>query len=181
MTVRSAVFIDGAYLIKLLESDFSGARIDLEKVSDQVCLDSERFRTYYYDCMPYQSNPPTEEERERTSRMNKFIAKISNLPRFQVKLGKLGKIGTEYVRKRIEVLMSVDIVQLSWSKNIGTIIIISGDGDLVPAVTAARDAGVLVKLWYTRSSIHYELLDAVDEFHVIDQKLVNKIKLDPNS
>lgn len=141
-------------------------------------MDTERFRTYYYDCMPFQSNPPTSDERERTSKMNKFIAKISNLPRFQIKLGKLGRMGDEFVRKRVDLLMSVDIVQLSWSKNIGTAILIAGDSDYVPAVNAAKDAGVLVKLWYSRSSIHYELLDNVDEFHVIDQSLVNSVKLE---
>ena len=40
--------------------------------------------------MPYQSCPPTEDERRRFSSMDKFVYTLKKLPRFEVKLGKVG-------------------------------------------------------------------------------------------
>ena len=89
---RSAVFIDGAYLVQVLRKHGEPA-VDFLKLSEKLCEDSERLRTYYYNCMPYQSDPPTPEERVRFSRMDKFLFTIRRLPRFEVRLGKLSRIG----------------------------------------------------------------------------------------
>ena len=64
MADRAAVFIDGAYLTKILDVDFGKPKIDLAGFSDILCGNYERLRTYYYNCMPYQSCPPTEDERQ---------------------------------------------------------------------------------------------------------------------
>jgi len=45
----------------------------------------------------------------------------------------------------------------------------------LPAIEAAKEAGVLVTLYYSQSSIHDELLSAVDESAVIDQNLINQV------
>jgi len=45
----------------------------------------------------------------------------------------------------------------------------------VPAIEAAKEAGVLVVLYYSPSSIHDELLSAVDESVVIDQSLISQV------
>ena len=78
---RAAVLIDGGYFAKLLEMDFSRPKVDFYKFSENVCEGYERLRTYYYTCMPYQSNPPTDEERQRYSAMDKFIYTLRKLPR----------------------------------------------------------------------------------------------------
>ena len=48
---RAAVFIDGAYLTKILDVDFGKPKIDLAKFSDMLCGNNERLRTYYYNCI----------------------------------------------------------------------------------------------------------------------------------
>lgn len=65
---------------------------------------------------------------------------------------------------------------LSWGKQIGKAILVTGDSDFVPAVIAAKDAGVLVQLYYSRSSVHDELLSAVDESFEITRDLIDKVK-----
>jgi len=81
------------------------------------------------------------------------------------------------VQKRVDILLAVELVRLSWSKGIGTAILVTGDSDFVPAVEAAKDAGVLIQLWYSRSAIHNELLDAVDEYFPITQELIDSVTL----
>jgi uncharacterized LabA/DUF88 family protein len=172
---RAAVFIDGAYLTKILDVDFGKPRIDLAKFSDIMCNDYERLRTYYYNCMPYQSNPTTEDERRRFSAMDKFIYTIQRLPRFEVRLGKLGCIGGEFIQKRVDISLAVDLVRLSCTRMIGRAVIVAGDSDFVPAIEAAKDVGVVVQLYYSQSSIHDELLSAVDESFLIDDELIRKV------
>ena len=52
MSNRATVFIDGAYLTKILDVDFGKPKIDLARFSDILCGKYERLRTYYYNCMP---------------------------------------------------------------------------------------------------------------------------------
>ncbi|MDD1762516.1 MAG: NYN domain-containing protein [Methanothrix sp.] len=175
MADRAAVFIDGAYLTKILDVDFGKPKIDLAGFSEILCGSYERLRTYYYNCMPYQSNPPTDEERRRFASMDKFVYTLRKLPRFEVKLGRLGCVGGEFVQKRVDIALAADLVRLSCGRMIQKAVLVTGDSDFLPAIEAAKEAGVLVTLYYSRSSIHDELLSVVDESAVIDQELISKV------
>jgi len=54
-------------------------------------------------------------------------------------------------------------------------VIVTGDSDFLPAIEAAKELGVLVTLYYSQSSIHDELLSAVDESYVINQNLISQV------
>jgi len=177
--VRGAVFIDGGYFSKVLKIVFDSPRLDYERFSDAVCQGCERLRTYFYDCMPYQSDPPTEEQRTRYSAHDKFIFRIKRLNRFEVRLGKLIYIPSsgEYVQKRVDVLLSVDLVRMSWDHQIEKAVLVTGDSDFVPAIQAAKDAGVLTILCYSKAhpqvSALDELIYACDERLEITQDLID--------
>lgn len=49
---RVAIFIDGAYLSKVLKESFSSAQIDFSKLSTFLANGDPILRTYYYNCMP---------------------------------------------------------------------------------------------------------------------------------
>ncbi len=73
----TAVFIDGGYWAAMLRDEFSStvtdpatgeprvvpAKVDFGKLVESMASGYELLRAYYYYCMPYQSNPPTQEER----------------------------------------------------------------------------------------------------------------------
>ena len=79
MPDRAAVLIDGGYFDKVL-NDLGRLRVDFQKFSNKVCGTTERLRTYYYHCMPYQSNPSTLDERQRYSSMDRFMYSLRMLP-----------------------------------------------------------------------------------------------------
>ena len=161
MISRVAVFIDNGYLSKIVPD---GIKIDFEKFCTAVCGDKERLRTYFYDCMPYQSEPPTDSEKIRYGNYCKFREIIESLPRFQMRFGKLRKNHDgSFEQKRVDILMAVELVRLSWSHQIRYAIIVSGDSDFVPAIEAAKDAGVITALYFSKGTVHNELLSAVDE------------------
>jgi len=174
---RSVVFIDNGYFAKVLKNHFSQADIDYKKFSDNICGDGcERLRTYVYDCMPYQSEPPTTSERTRYAGMDRFISYLRRSPRFEVRLGSLQKIkvGSRYIfkQKMVDTLMSIDLVKLSATKQIQDAVLVAGDHDFVPAIKVAKDAGVVVKLYY-KQPVHDELLDNCDEPIEITRDLID--------
>jgi uncharacterized LabA/DUF88 family protein len=174
---KCAILIDGGYLDKVMINDFSGTRVDIGKLGDELAAPDERLRTYLYHCMPYMSNPPTDEEKKRYAARDKYISPLKRLPRFQFRQGKLQKISEgNFRQKRVDIIIAVDLVRMSTNRQIDRAILIAGDSDLVPAIEAARDAGVVVTLYYSPKSVHNELLQASDERVEITHNLINKVK-----
>ena len=174
MNNRVAIFIDNGYLSKVFTD---GIKIDFIKFSEVVCDGKERLRTYFYDCKPYVSEPPTAEEKVKISQYNRFASKVEALPRFQMRFGKLRRNSDgSFEQKRVDILLAVELVRLSWSGQIGHAVIVTGDSDFVPAIEAAKDAGVITKLYYSRRSVHDELLSAVDERCEMDPAFVERVK-----
>jgi len=176
---KCAILIDGAYLEKVRDNDFNGMRVDIGKLGDELAGTMERLRTYYYNCPPYTGTPPTPEEKNRLALSDSFISALKRLPRLQVRLGKLQKIGDQYKQKRVDIWMAVDLVRMSANRQIDKAILITGDSDLVPAIEAARDSGVVVALYYSPNARHDELLQACDERTEITRRLMDSIRLAP--
>lgn len=172
-----AIFIDGGYLAKITEQQFHRPPIDFQRLSDVLSDSDQRLRTYFYDCMPYQSTPPTAQEKEKHKAKSQFIHAVQrSVQRFQFRQGRLRKTGpTTFEQKRIDVLLGVDMVRLCSKKQIDLVILIAGDSDLVPAVEACKEEGAIVRLYYHSSAISDELLNVVDERCEIDKDLISKI------
>jgi len=94
----------------------------------------------------------------------------------RVPAGEAGETWGGFEQKRVDIWIAVDLVRLSFSHQITKAIIISGDSDLVPAIEGAKDAGVVVQLWYSRRAVHNELLQAADERFEVDQSLIAKLR-----
>jgi len=184
---RTAIFIDGAYLDKLLDHEFGRARIDYGAFAKQLAQGPEMLRTYYYHCPPYQNNPPTEDERRRTSSKNRFFTALSSLSRFQVRLGKLAFRGLNqqgapiFVQKRVDIMLGVDMVQLAATRQITRAVLLAGDSDFVPALEIVKQHGVLVVLWHgprgpmNNNTVHHELWDAADDRFVLTRALLTGV------
>lgn len=183
---RAVVLIDNGYLSKILEEDYGKPRIDFLKLSEEICGKFNRLRTYMYDCMPYQSNPPTPTEREMFGNKQKFFTAIQRLPSFEIRFGRLRPRGPgAFIQKGVDVLLAVDLVKLSSKGQIQKAFLVAGDADYVAAVKAAKDEGVSITLYYSdkmqtspdgKSYRKYssELWEACDERIVIDEKLIKK-------
>jgi uncharacterized LabA/DUF88 family protein len=176
---RVAVFIDGAYLEFVLKTEFRAPKINFELLAERVSGGRELLRSYYYDCLPFQSEAPTNDERQRFGRRQSFHSALTRIPRFQVRLGKLarrhenGKV--RYEQKRVDVLLAVDLVQLAAKHRITDAVLIAGDSDFLPALEVAKDEGVLIHLFHG-STPHDELYLCCDERSPIDQGFIDAIR-----
>ncbi len=179
MPNRVAIFIDGAYLDNVLRAEFGTARIDYQALSTALTGASELLRTYYYDCLPYQGNPPTDEERARYSSRRRFITALEQLPRYAVRLGRLARRYdasgmVRFEQKQVDLLLGVDLVQLAAKRIIQEAIIVAGDSDFIPAIAAAKNEGVLIRLYHGTAS-HRNLWTEADERFRINQDLINSV------
>jgi uncharacterized LabA/DUF88 family protein len=66
------------------------------------------------------------------------------------------------------------MVQLAAKQNIDEAILLAGDSDFIPAVTAAKSDGVLVRLYHGQRP-HSNLWQEIDERTEITQSLVQSI------
>lgn len=70
------------------------------------------------------------------------------------------------------------MVRLCSKGQIDTVVLITGDSDLVPAVEACKVEGAIVQLYYVSTSISDELLNVCDERYEIDRNLIDRTRLE---
>lgn len=178
--MRLAIFVDAGYLIGVLRDELGGVWLDYSlfsnHVSQQVLPGIDVLRTYYYHCLPYQSSPPTADESARFGKAQKFIDFLEGLPCFEVKLGRLERRGPDqrgrysFEQKRVDVLLSVDLVQLSATRQITHAALIAGDSDFCPAIEVAKRNGVSIWLFHGKTP-HRDLHRMADQRVFIDREL----------
>ena len=170
--MRASIFIDGGYILKQTHD----ARIepDYSKLTDFLLAPLNRFvpidllRCYFYYCPPWMSTQPTEDELRRMAQHEKFIDELEQINRWQVRLGKLEKRyeGDKEIfsQKRVDVLLSVDLVRHAAAGHIQHAILVAGDSDFIPAVIAAKESGATLTLWCGEDrSPHRDLIKLADE------------------
>ena len=189
-----AILIDGAYLNKVAEDDF-GARIDYEKLSEEIhriisgnfAQPVDLLRTYYFDALPYRSETPSADESRRYAGTARFIDFLRKLPKFQVRLGRLALRGRDdrgrpiFEQKQVDVLLALDIAMLASKRVVTHLAVITGDSDLIPAVSAATEEGASVWLFHGPyqsqvSGYSSELWAAADMRYEIDQEFMNRVE-----
>jgi len=191
---RLAIFIDGGYADALAMKEFGGIKIDYAKFAAEITRivgaktpePLDLFRAYYYNCLPYQSNPPTPDESFRFANARRFHQALRRLSRFEVREGRLALRGQNangepiFEQKRIDLLLGIDFALLCGKHQIHHAALVAGDSDLLPAVDAAKLEGVTVWLFHGprhspidgKPTYHFELWDQVDErFEITTQFL----------
>lgn len=202
---RIASFIDAGYWHKIMRNHFHSPLVDFAKLSQVLAGNQELLRTYFYDCLPFQDNPPTPEQKDFYSKRQSFVEAIRRIPRFEVRLGKLvrrevhfvpeasreggfriatpeeidaglSNFITKYEQKSIDLLLGTDLVRLAAKQSISTAVLIAGDHDFVTPVRAAKDEGILVRLYYKHGTVSSELLALCDDRVEVTQEFVDSIR-----
>lgn len=195
---RLVIFIDGGYVSKLAKIEFEGIYVDYEKFPNEILNTIAQrtpepldlLRTYYYDCLPYQSDPPTQEERKRFASKRRFFAAIEHIPRFTVRQGRLEFRGKDiagepiFQQKRVDLMLGLDFALLSGKQQITHAAIVAGDSDLIPAFRVAANEGIAVWLFHGprksvvdgRPTFALELWQAADERCEIEKTFIEKVK-----
>lgn len=161
MKEKAAVLIDNYYLRKEVLDNYHGKpgrfKLDYEKFSDALCRDieAERFRTYIYDCQyKHEEN---------------FFRSLNLQNSFEIRLGEFKqKDNGEITQKQVDVLIALDMIQLSLKNKIQHIILISSDSDFIPAVRFVKEEGVKVHLRPAQEHTKLELASSCDTWKALD-------------
>jgi uncharacterized LabA/DUF88 family protein len=196
IVARLAIFIDGGYLTKLAEQEYA-TWIDYGRFSEEVraAIGSKTLepldlvRTYYYDCLPYQSTPPTQDESRRYGARRSFFVALQRLPKYAIREGRLMYRGLDrsgqpiFEQKRVDLLLGLDFALLAGKHQISHAAVVSGDSDLIPAVEIAQQEGIVLWLVHgprfskidSHSTYAEELWDKADERLELTKEFITKV------
>ncbi|MCP3765971.1 MULTISPECIES: NYN domain-containing protein [Streptomyces] len=170
---RCIVLVDAGYLLgaaaSLLAGEPSRSRITVDHTAlvqglrDRAESDTGRplLRIYWFDGAP--DRVPQPEHR-----------RLRVMPRVTVRLGALTRSDGRWAQKGVDAAMHAELTELARNRACSDIVLVTGDGDLLPGMMAAKEHGVAVHLWavqaadgdYNQSE---DLVAEADERRVLDR------------
>jgi uncharacterized LabA/DUF88 family protein len=166
---RGVILMDGGYVENV--SDVAkaehGAEADIEKLSARLAEEFQinHVRTKFYHAFPYQDDTPTEKQQELYAKRKSLYDAIDRkddhefVDRGEVKKGRekcwdCGNHWDTYSQKGVDVGIAVDLVDIAHRGKLDSVVLVSGDGDLVHAVESAKNAYVNVYVAYCDEPDH---------------------------
>ncbi|MFE5404704.1 NYN domain-containing protein [Streptomyces sp. NPDC056580] len=170
---RCIVLVDAGYLLgaaaSLLAGEPSRSRITVDHAAliqalrERAEAETERplLRIYWFDGAP--DRVPQPEHR-----------RLRVMPRVTVRLGALTRSDGRWAQKGVDAAMHAELTELARNRACSDIVLVTGDGDLLPGMMAAKEHGVAVHLWavqaadgdYNQSE---DLVAEADERRVLDR------------
>jgi uncharacterized LabA/DUF88 family protein len=164
VVIRKAIFIDGSFLFHHAQS--INIRIDYKKLKSFLVKDGERLVSCcYYTALPVGDDM---EDKHR-----KFLRVLKRDVRIQVKSVPLlkspvGGDGSRY-SKGEDILLACDLVRGAILDHFDEAVMVTGDGDFVPAVKAVQEAGKRVVVAGFKKSLSNTLdMEANDVIYLED-------------
>jgi uncharacterized LabA/DUF88 family protein len=114
-------------------------------------------RSYYYD-----ANVDPAQNSELYHQLQAYTQRVESCDFYEVKLGRLIKAGRTHHQKGVDVLLAVDLVRKATMAQFDVAILVAGDGDLAPAVAAAKGAGRTVLGVSFEGTLSAQLKDELD-------------------
>jgi uncharacterized LabA/DUF88 family protein len=170
---RCVVLVDAGYLLgaaaSLLAGEPARSRITVDHAAliqglrELAEADTERplLRIYWFDGAP--DRVPQPEHR-----------RLRVMPRVTVRLGALTRSDGRWAQKGVDAAMHAELTELARNRACSDVVLVTGDGDLLPGLMSAKEHGVAVHLWavqaadgdYNQSE---DLVAEADERRVLDR------------
>jgi len=176
---RVAVFIDGNNfyygLRKLYGKNKSLKNFDFEKFSQFLAGEENVVGIFYYNALLDREHNPDKYDSQK-----EFFEELKKIPNFNLVLCKLLKRNIEgtnkvyYIIKEDDISMAVDMVENAYDNNYDVAVLVSGDGDFVPAVRSVKKKTKLVKNVYFKNSSSRNLKNFCDESLELTKDNLNK-------
>ncbi|MEU6440985.1 NYN domain-containing protein [Streptomyces sp. NPDC047046] len=173
---RCVVLVDAGYLLgaaaSLLAGDPSRSRITvdhaalIQRLRERAEEETGQplLRIYWFDGAP--DRVPQPEHRRLRVR-----------PRVTVRLGALTRSDGRWAQKGVDAAMHAELTELARNRACSDVVLVTGDGDLLPGLVSAKEHGVAVHLWavqaadgdYNQSE---DLVAEADERRVLDRQWI---------
>ena len=140
---RVIIFIDGSnhyHITKSIFPDKKSTSFNFERFVNYLANKRKLIRTYYYTASLHRKK-----DEETYKKQQKFFDKLKRIPKFDLVLCRMQKVKidgkTVYQVKEDVIHLAVDMVKLAYNNAYDTAILVSSDGDFVPAVLAVKEIG----------------------------------------
>ncbi|WP_441246613.1 NYN domain-containing protein [Kitasatospora sp. McL0602] len=175
---RCVVLVDAGYLLgasaSLLAGEPSRSRVTVDHTALIAALRERAeaetglplLRIYWFDAAP-DRRPLPEHRRLRV------------LPRVTVRLGALTRAEGRRVQKGVDAAMHAELSELARNRACADVVLITGDGDLLPGMMSAKEHGVVVHLWALQAADgdfnqSEDLVGEADERRVLDREWIEQ-------
>ncbi|NIY64803.1 NYN domain-containing protein [Streptomyces malaysiensis] len=175
---RCVVLVDAGYLLgaaaSLLAGEPARSRISVDHATliqglrERAEAETEcpLLRIYWFDGAP--DRVPQPEHR-----------RLRVMPRVTVRLGALTRSDGRWAQKGVDAAMHAELTELARNRACSDIVLVTGDGDLLPGLMSAKEHGVAVHLWavqaadgdYNQSE---DLVAEADERRVLDRAWITR-------
>jgi len=148
MPERVMIFIDAMNLYESLGALKISPNVDYYKFACKLCIPPRRLiRVYVYTGTYDQMREP-----DKYASQMRFINRVQQMPFVTLKTRPLIFRRGGYIQKGVDTLIATDMVSMAFLNHYDISILVSGDGDLAPAVDAVKDAGKqIIAAMFTRS------------------------------
>jgi len=167
---KVAVFIDGNNfyfgLRKLYGKNKSLKDFNFEKFAQFLAGKNEVVSIYYYNALLDKENDP-----KKYNSQKEFFEELKKIPNFNLVL--TGTNNFYYIIKEDDINMAVDMVENAWENKFDMAILVSGDGDFVPAVRSVKKKNKIVKNVYFKDSSSRNLKNFCDESLELNKDIIN--------
>ncbi|MGW0733383.1 NYN domain-containing protein [Streptomyces sp. NPDC002851] len=175
---RCVVLVDAGYLLgaaaSLLAGEPSRSRITIDHAAliqglrERAESDTGQplLRIYWFDGAP--DRVPQPEHR-----------RLRVMSRVTVRLGALTRSDGRWAQKGVDAAMHAELTELARNRACSDVVLVTGDGDLLPGLMSAKEHGVAVHLWavqaadgdYNQSE---DLVAEADERRVLDRAWITQ-------
>ncbi len=173
---RIAIFIDGSNVyhnLKNLFPDKKSFDFNFEKFTNYLVKDRFLFKIYYY-------NAPLDimQDKEKYIKQQKFFDKIKRITNFVFVMCRMQKrkIGdkTIYEVKEDDIHLAVDMVKSACNDDYDIAVLVSSDGDFVPAIKAVIEKGKKVENIGFENKFSYHLQQESTIFFKLKKEILAK-------
>ena len=177
MTDRVIIFIDGSNFYHILKEMYGPSKtlmkFDFNRFSNYLIHDRKKIRVYYYTA------PLDRKKNEAIYRkQQKFFEKLKKIPNFKLVLCRMQKEKidgkTIYLVKEDDIHLAVDMVKLAYNNAYDTAILVSTDGDFVPAIKAVQEIGKKIENIGFPKKFSWHLKQECDTFKQLNKSVLDK-------
>lgn len=166
---RAMVFVDAMNLYESMGTQGINTNVDYNKIAGKLTGPSRRLiRSYVYTGSYDQARDPA-----RYAGQVKFFNKIHQMPFVTLKTRPLLLRGSTYIQKGVDTLIATDMVAMAFLGHYDIAFLVSGDGDLAPAVEAVKAAGRQIVVATFLRSRSAALGNAADDEVLLDGHWLN--------
>jgi len=176
---RVILFVDGNNFYYGLKSVYgenkSLSNFDFVKLGEKLFNGEKLIRVFYYNAPLHINENPTKYWRQQ-----KFFAKLRKERKIELRLSRLQKRkikGTNqfyYVVKGDDIHLAAEMVKEAYENSFDVAILVSGDGDFVPAIKITQGKNKEVHNAYFKQSMSWELKQTCNKSIRLAKEILDK-------